>query len=108
MITDQLWGGTLKAARLDASTQTVGLVIIVSSGGMSRSFELLLSGVSQFQFFNNIAGSWEYAEFTEFRAARDESTGHWAFDIVLWSEDAGMSGKCVTVSLDGTELAASP
>lgn len=107
MITDQLWGGTLEEVRLDASTQTVGLAISVSSGGVSRSFELLLSGVSRFQFFNSIAVPWDYAEFTEFRADRDESAGQWAFDIVLWSEDAGMSGRCTSISLDGYELTAS-
>ena len=108
MITDRLWGGTLEGVRLDARSQTIALGIGVHSGEVSRAFELHLLGVSQFQILQQHCCEMGVCQFTEFRATRDQATGEWTFDIVLWSEDAGMSGKCASISLDGIELAPSP
>jgi hypothetical protein len=105
MLTDQLWGGTLERLSIDARTQDVSLEISVTSGGTKTSFDVLLRGASQFHFTNDVDdGPWEYAEVTEFRASKDEASGRWAFDIVLWSEDSAMSGRCASIHLNGAAL----
>jgi hypothetical protein len=104
MITDQLWGGTLVDLRLDVVRQAAILEIDVAHGDRTQRYELLLAGISEFRLFNGIEGPWEYAEVTEVHFELDSSAKGWAFEVVLWSEEAGLSGKCSAAILDGAQL----
>ena len=104
MFTDRLWGGTLEALSLDVCTQTLSLSVCVRERGEPSRYEMRLSGLSQFHFFNAIEGRWNYAEITEFRLEKDGNAGQWAFDIMLWSEDAGLSGRCESITVNSVGL----
>lgn len=106
MLSDQLWGGILEGLAFDVSAQTVCLSLKLIDGGESERHELRLSDVGEFHFVNAIPGPWAYAEVTELHFEQDASTGAWQFDIMLWSEDAGITGRCRAVAVDGVDLAA--
>jgi hypothetical protein len=104
MLTDQLWGRTLDRVAFDVTAQTLSLFVTVSDEDESNRHELLLSDVSKFQFVNAIPGPWDYAEATELHFHKDAWADQWRFEILLWSEDAGLSGRCRAVTVDGTDL----
>src|SRR3979411_209290 len=103
MYTDQLWGGVLDDVTLDVPHQTATLAISVTHSGRSVRHVLCLGDILELRFFNSIPGLWDYAEITEIHFRRDVSTKVWAFEFLLWSE-AGLSGRCSSVTLDGAEL----
>jgi hypothetical protein len=104
MVTDQLWGGILDSLSLDVVTQTLGLSVSVTHGDRSCRHEIRLKDVYEFRFVNAIPGPWDYAEVTELHFARDLSSDLWRFDIMLWSEDASITGRCGSVTVDGLDL----
>jgi hypothetical protein len=104
MCTDQLWGGVLDDVTLDVPHQTATLTISATHAGHSVRHVLCLGGILELRFFNSIEGPWDYAEITEVHFRQDISTKVWAFEFILWSEDAGLSGRCSSVTLDGAEL----
>lgn len=104
MHADRLWGGTIVDLSLDVPNQEVTLAINVSHGSEVRSHILRFIGVSEFRFFNTIEHPWDYAEVTEIHLERQPSSEKLVYDIVLWSEDAGLSGVCSSVTLDGLAL----
>ena len=104
MLTDRLWGGSLDRIVFDVTAQTLSLFVTVSDGDESNRHELRLSEVSQFQFVNAIPSPWDYAEPTELHFHEDASADQWLFEILLWSEDASLSGRCRAVTVDGTDL----
>ena len=106
MLTDALWGGTLDTFVFDMTSQVLTLAIGILHGETHSTHELQLGGIAEFRFFSNIEGPWDYVEVTELHFERDEPTDQWIFDLILWSEDASLSGRCTSVLVDGTPLTA--
>ena len=104
MITDELWGGTLTSTGLDLTLQTLSLIIEVLDSGQTRSFSVELLGLRDFRFFSETPAPWTYAEVTEFYLTRSQTAAQWSFDIMLWSEDAGMNGRCTDIIVNGHSL----
>ena len=104
MRTDRLWGGTIAGLSLDVPNQEVTLEINVGHGNELRCHILRFVGVSEFRFFNTIERPWDYAEVTEIHLERQTSSEKLMYDIVLWSEDAGLSGTCSSATLDGLAI----
>jgi len=101
--TDQLWGGILDEVALDVNAQTLTLFVTVTHGQSSVRHELRMFGVNELHFVNAIPSQWDYAEVTELRFERDTVSGPWRFEIVLWSEDASITGLCSSATMDGAE-----
>jgi hypothetical protein len=104
MLTDQLWGSTLDHVALDLCAQSLAILVQVSDGEESVRHELRLSGVTDFHFLNAIPGSWSYVELTELRFERESPSGQWRFEMLLWSEDSSMTGRCAAVTVDDVDL----
>jgi len=104
MLTDQLWGDILDSVALDVNTQTLSLSVRVTHEGESNRHELRLPDVSEFHFLNAIPRRWDYAEVTELHFEKDASSGEWRFDIMLWSDDASITGRCGAVTFDDADL----
>lgn len=104
MWTDRLWGSVLDDVTVDVPHQTVTLAISATHSGRSVRHVLCLGGILELRFFNSIEGPWDYAEITEIHFRSDVSAKVWTFEFILWSEEAGLSGRCSSVTLDGTEL----
>jgi hypothetical protein len=103
--TDQLWGGSLTAMKVDVLRQTAMLTIDVTDRGQTQRHELGLVGLTELRFFNTIEGPWERAEVTEVSLRRSQSSGQLHFDVMLWSEAAGLTGTCAHITLDGEAVA---
>jgi hypothetical protein len=108
--TDQLWGGNLTAMEVDVLRQAARLTIDVTDRGQTQRHQLDLVGLTELRFSNAIEGPWERAEVTEVSLRASETSGQLHFDVMLWSEAAGLTGTCAHVTLDGeavTDLAPS-
>jgi hypothetical protein len=100
-----LWGATLDKVSIDLLRQTVVLNLHVNDSTASPATSrhaLELRDVTDFHWFNSIPGPWDYAEVTEIRIYSTDS-GESRVEIMLWSEDAGLSITAGTVFLDGEE-----
>ena len=100
---DALWGGMLVVVEQDIPGHRVRLVINVVEDGATTGHELRLEGVADFHFFSSIRPPWSYVDVTEARLTRADD-GAMVVSLVLWSEDAGLTVECDSVTLDGVEL----
>lgn len=101
-----LWGGVLEDLAFDVVRQVISMQIrVVNSQEMPpvRQHSLVFSGVSDFQWHSTIPGPWDYAEVTEIHGSI-LATGEVLTEIMLWSEDAGISIKAASVLLDGLKF----
>jgi uncharacterized protein RhaS with RHS repeats len=57
------------------------------------------------RWFSEIPGPWSYAELTEIHVSRS-SDSEILLEIILWSEDAGLSITAKSARLDGEEMVA--
>jgi hypothetical protein len=103
--TDKLWGGSLTAIRIDVLRQVTTLTIEVTERGQTQRHDLDLVGLTELRLFNAIEGPWERAEVTELHLRQSPSSGQFQFDVMLWSEAAGLTGTCAAVTLDGEAVA---
>jgi hypothetical protein len=104
MQTDGLWGGVLDRLEMDVRTHAVTMMISVTDGNDSpQVHELRFLNVTELRFFNSIESPWSYAEVTEIGSARLGAT-ECRYDIMLWSEDAGLTIVCSSCTLDGVVL----
>jgi hypothetical protein len=92
--TDALWGGQLTAVALDPISHDCQLRIQTLIEGVEAEHVLLCSGVTELRFYNEIRGTWTYAEVTEVHASHDLRTDVWLLELMLWSEDAGLTLRC--------------
>ena len=99
--TDCLWGGRLTTVKLDPVRHECTLRIDVLRDGVDSTHELLCRGVTELRFFNEIPAPWSHAEVTEVAADVDSIEGGWRLEVMLWSEQAELTLRCVEVSLDG-------
>jgi hypothetical protein len=104
---DRLWGAVLEDFIVDLRSQTVTLMGRVASGSEAVAHRLEARGVSELRFQNSIPGPWEYTEITEAHVA-PSSTGGVSVELVLWSDDAGISISAESASLDGIPLGVDP
>jgi hypothetical protein len=100
---DQLWGAVLDQFDVDLISQTVVLIGRVTTGSDAVIHRLELRDVSELRFRNSIPGPWDYAEITEAHLARS-GTGGISIDLVLWSDDAGISVNAGSAIFDGSLL----
>lgn len=91
--TDKLWGGRLEAVAFDPVTHRLTLEVHVLESGVTSVYELACLRVSALRFDNSIPLPWDYAEVTEVHASRAAS-GDWVVELMLWSEDAGLTCTC--------------
>jgi hypothetical protein len=102
----QLWGGILDRVDIDLLQQRVVLdfhVINSTQVPPVRRHVAELGGVSEFRWFSSIPGPWNYADVTELHF-RQTSTGSKVLDIMLWSEEAGISITASSATLDGEPI----
>ena len=100
---DQLWGAIIDQFDVDLGSQTVVLVGRVTDGPDAVTHRLELREVSELRFRNSIPGPWDYAEITEVHLARSASGGI-SIELVLWSNDAGISVSAGSAIFDGSLL----
>jgi hypothetical protein len=102
----QLWGGILDRVDIDLLQQRAVLdfhVINSTQVPPMRRHVAELDGVSEFRWFSSIPGPWNYADVTELHF-RQTSTGSTVLDIMLWSEEAGISITASSATLDGEPM----
>lgn len=84
-------------------SQTVVLSGRVAAGSDAVVDRLELRDASQFRLRNSVPGPWDYAEITEEHLARS-ATGGILIELVLWSDDAGISVNTGSAIFDGSLL----
>jgi hypothetical protein len=102
-----LWAGTLDNVEVDLLRQRVVMSLHVTGKSESlsrRDYTLDLEDVSDFHWFSSIPGPWTYAEATEVHVS-ELPNEEILVEIMLWSEDAGISITAKTFSLDGVKMA---
>jgi hypothetical protein len=97
--TDSLWGGQLTAIQLDPTSHECQLRIRTLIKGAEAQQVLLCRGVTELRFYNGTQGPWTYAEVTEAHASHDLRTDTWLLELMLWSEDAGLTLRCVKIQV---------
>ena len=100
---DQLWGATVDQFDVDLMTQTVVLETRITNESGAVMHRLEVRDVSELRFRNSIPGPWDYVEITEAHLARSASGGI-SIELVLWSEDAGISLSAGSAIFDGSLL----
>jgi hypothetical protein len=102
---DDLWGAVLDELRVELVSQTILLTAHVTAGSEVVTHQLELRNVSEFRFRSSIPGPWDYAEITEAHLART-AAGGLSIELVLWSEDAGVSVSAGSAIFDGSPVMA--
>ena len=98
-----LWGAIIDEINIDLAGQTLTITCHVTAGTQSRHHRLECKSLSEFRFFSAIPGQWNYAELTEIHMSKT-SSGEAKLEIVIWSEDAGLTVKTGGVQLDDQPL----
>jgi hypothetical protein len=101
---NQLWGGSLTHFALDPITQRGELRIRVLDKGVTENYLVTCSDVVECRFSSNIPGPWSYAEVTQVEADYDHAAALWLIDLMLWSEEAGISIRCSDISINAQPL----
>jgi hypothetical protein len=104
---NMLWGATLCRVDLDMVQQALVLTICVTGSSGNTLHSLECKGISELRFFSSIPGPWEYAEVTEIHS-NTTVAGLTQLEIVLWSEDAGLTVVGDSVVLDGQKVGSHP
>jgi hypothetical protein len=101
----QLWGGILDSVSIDVLQHRISIKLHVEhkSAQSPESHVLIIDEVADFRWFSAIPRPWDYAEITEFHA-RDDPSGDVVIDIMLWSEDAGITVRAKSAWLDGVQV----
>jgi hypothetical protein len=99
-VTDSLWGGLLTAIRFDPVGHECRLRVETVLDGVCSIHVVVCHGVTEFRFHNEISESWTYAEVTEANADFDPRSGTWLLELMLWSEEAGLTLRCVKIDVD--------
>ena len=95
---DALWGGTITGFVFDFDTGTARLRVSVLDDGRRTTSELVVYEVTEIDFVSTIALPWNYAELTEVHVEpQDQGV---SVQLVLWSEEATMRIRGVTVTVD--------
>lgn len=103
---DDLWGAVLDDLSVELTSQTIRLNAHVTTGSDIVTHLLELRDVSEFRFHSAIPGPWDYAEITEAHLAHS-ATGGLSIELVLWSEDAGISVHAGSATFNGSSVMAS-
>jgi hypothetical protein len=102
-VTDSLWGGLLTAINFDPVSHDCQLHVEIIVDGMRSIRVMVCRGVTEFHFQNQIPNPWTYAEVTEVKADFDPRSDTWFLEMMLWSEDAGLTLRCVRIDMDGAD-----
>ena len=90
-VTDALCGGQLTSVGFDPVTHSCELRVGVTTDGASVEYAIRCDGVAALHFDSTIAEPWDYAEVTDAELATDATSGLTTLELVLWSEDAGLT-----------------
>lgn len=96
---DPLWGGQLTGVQFDPVRHECQLAVTATVSGQRSRFVVSCRGVLELRFHNTIPEPWTYAEVTEVHHGVDEATGQELLEVLLWSEDAGLSIRCASVDI---------
>jgi hypothetical protein len=100
-----LWGSILDSVAVDLLQGNVTFELHTvdrTSEPPVRRHTIRCESVSTLRFYNEIPLPWEYAEITEIRTSlvlRDRTE----VDLMLWSEDAGMTITAERILFDGED-----
>jgi hypothetical protein len=101
-----LWGGTLENVEIDLLRQKVTLQVYVPNSTATPAesrHRIEIDDVSDFRWFSTIPGPWSYAELSEIHVSKFGFDGI-LLEIMLWSEDAGISIAAKSARLDDKEM----
>lgn len=101
--TDDLWGGQLIGLQLDPVSHQCDLAATTTVSGQGTRFVVSCRDVSDLRFHNTVPEPWTYAEITEVHLSVDEATGRRLLDVMLWSDDAGLTISCGSVDIRVTD-----
>jgi hypothetical protein len=106
MLPHPLWGAIVDGVEIDLLRQRVEIYLRLITKetkpeGIHRKLEF--EDISDVRWFTSILGPWSYAELTEIHVTRSPD-GTVTTEIMLWSEDAGLSINAKSVRLDGVEM----
>jgi hypothetical protein len=96
---DDLWGGQLTSVEFDPVEHVCVLKVTTNYGGQAAYYILTLKGVVDFRFHSSIPDPWTYAELTELHLEADKQSGLQTVELLLWSEDAGLTFHCMSTEL---------
>ncbi len=99
-----LWGAIIDEISIDITAQALTITCHVTAETRSLHHKLECKSLSEFRFFSAIPGQWNYAELTEIHMNRT-SSDEIQLEVVIWSEDAGLTVKAGVVQLDDRPLA---
>ncbi|MBO9521874.1 MAG: hypothetical protein J7518_10080 [Nocardioidaceae bacterium] len=97
---DDLWGGRLTELVFNPQSHTCELSITAVDGGKVTDYRVTCTSVTDLHFRNSIPGLWTFADVTEVHEELMDEGGSRRLDIMLWSEEAGISIVCATVDVE--------
>lgn len=100
-----LWGSTLDSIEIDLLRLGAKLELHREDSTSEPRFSahtLRFESVSDLRFFNEVPEPWNYAEITEIRSTR-LTPGQIKVEIMLWSEEAGITVTAGRVLFDGDD-----
>ncbi len=101
---DSLWGAKLDRIDVDVVRHVVEMWVEVTTRAVQHRWQVTFHSVTELRFFSSIPDPWNYAELTEIYATR-LANQRIRVEIVLWSEDAGLTLEAGSVQVDGRTLA---
>jgi hypothetical protein len=97
---DTLWGGIIVGFSFDVVSHEIMILVEIIDGSEREKHRLHFTQVSEARFFNSIPEPWSYADLTEIHSDTTLD-GSVLTEIVLWTEEAGLSIRSKEVILDG-------
>jgi len=97
-----LWGSILDRVEIDLLNLSARLDLHIVSRISTSSHSLHFESVSDFRWFSDIPEQWNYAEITQINSSR-LSSDRLQVDVMLWSEDAGITITARRVLFDGED-----
>lgn len=96
---NDLWGSTLIEFKFDVVAHTLRMRLAMLYSGAESLHDITCTNVTKLEFFSDIPLPWTYAEVTEL-VIDSAPDGQVVLDVMLWSEDAGISVACGSVARD--------
>lgn len=100
---NSLWGAIIDEINIDIAAQALTISCHITEGTRSFGHRIECKSLTEFRFFSAIPGQWKYAELTEIHM-NETPSGETQLEVVIWSEDAGLTIKAGVVQLDDKAL----
>jgi hypothetical protein len=96
-----LWGSTLRSFGFDPTERVATLIAGATNAGVTTSWMLRLSGVSELLVECPDGEPWSYTEITEAHATA--TSAGFVLNLVFWTETHGLTAKCAEYSIESFE-----